>query len=83
MEKTTNTALANYVNSLEITKVSFGKLFISDSEGNLAIEVTARGKNAFVNRGIFGRFKTTEAEILSLLKSKFPDKEIDSVFLEW
>jgi hypothetical protein len=80
MEKQTiKKDLINYINSFEITKVSFGKLYIKDQLGNLVVEVSSRGKNAFVHKSFFYKFNTNESELLTLLKDKFNHKTINSV----
>lgn len=75
--------LASYINSLEITKVSFGKLFISDPDGDLVFEVTSKGKAAFVTKNALRGFNTTESELLVLLRNKFPHHAISYVILEY
>lgn len=81
-QKSTNTRLISYINSLEITKVSFGKLFITDPQGRLAIEVTSKGKNAFVNKSRFALFSTNEAELEILIKERFKDETINYVMYD-
>lgn len=77
--KSKSELLKAYVDTFAITKISFGKLFISDLDGVLVVEVTSKGKTAFSSKDIFSHFNTNESELLILLKNKFPYKTIDSV----
>ncbi len=86
--------LWSYVSKFYVTKTSFGKKFINDSNGNLLVEVTAKGKYAMTRFAYFipyfkdkeGKFPSLKSDagkiLLNVLKKKFPEIQIDGVIFE-
>lgn len=86
--------LWTYVSKFYVSKTSFGKKFINDFNGDLILEITAKGKYAMTKFGYFvpylkdeeGKYAPTTREneklLLKLLHKKFPNIQIDGVIFE-